>query len=368
MPQGDYYKVLGVERGASDDEIKRAYRKLAMDLHPDRHHGDKAVEERFKAINQAYEVLKDPSKRAQYDHMGFVGAGTDSADYGFGNFQDFFNDVFSDFFGAARRRSTARHGADLRYDLEISFEESAKGAEKKIKVPRTRTCAVCSGTRTKPGTQPQTCKTCNGAGQVRFQQGFMSIARTCPECRGEGSVIKDPCETCRGTGRTKSISELNVKIPAGVDTGSRLRMSGEGEPGDRGGHNGDLYIVISVLPHPIFRRENDDIVCEMPISFPQAALGVEIDVPTLDGAYRLKIPPATQSGKVFTLRGKGVPSLQSRRRGDQHIIAKVETPVKLTKRQRELIEELASISGDDTMPLKKTFFDKVREIALGKLF
>lgn len=364
----DFYKVLGVERGASDDEIKKAYRKLAHQYHPDKHKGDKDIEEKFKEINQAYEVLKDPEKRAQYDRFGYVGAGPGPGGYrdaGFNaDFQDLFSDVFSDFFGGAgsRRRNAPQRGADLRYDIELEFEEAAFGTEKKVNIPRTIICSVCNGSGAKPGTAPATCPTCRGVGQVRFQQGFFSISRPCNTCDGAGSIISDPCAECKGSGRTSSTSSLNVKIPPGVDTGSRLRLTGEGEYGERGGPPGDLYIVVTVKPHPIFVRHNDDIICEVPVSFSQAALGAEIEVPTLEGPAKLKVPPGTQSGKVFRLKGKGIASVHTGRRGDAQVVLKVETPTKLSKRQRELLEELAAVSGEETEPLRKNFFSKVKEI------
>ncbi|MBI5642187.1 MAG: molecular chaperone DnaJ [Deltaproteobacteria bacterium] len=366
MEEKDFYKILGVERGASDEEIKKAYRRLAHEFHPDKHSGDKDKEEKFKLINEAYENLKDPDKRAQYDRFGYVGSGQGQQGYrdaGFGaDFQDIFGEVFSDFFGGARRRPGPERGADLRYDLDISFEEAAFGAEKTINIPRTVNCSACNGSGAKPGTQPTVCSGCRGTGQVRFQQGFFSISRPCSTCHGTGAVIKDPCTECRGAGKVRTVSTLTVKVPPGVDTGSRLRLTGEGEYGERGGIPGDLYIVMSVSPHPIFRRENDDIICEVPISFPQAALGAEIEVPTLEGQVKLKIPPGTQSGKVFRLKNKGIASVHTGRRGDAQVILKVETPSKLNKRQKELLEEFAEISGEDTTPLRKNFFSKVKEI------
>lgn len=363
MGEKDFYKILGVDRGASDEEIKKAYRRLAHESHPDKHAGDKEKEEKFKLINEAYETLKDQNKRAQYDRFGYAGAGSAYTEAGFGaDFQDIFSEVFSDFFGGARRRPAPERGADLRYDLEITFEEAAFGTEKTINVPKTVLCNTCAGSGAKQGTQPVTCTGCGGAGQVRFQQGFFSVSRPCPGCRGAGAVIKDPCPECRGAGRVRTVNAISVKVPAGIDTGSRLRLTGEGEYGERGGRPGDLYIVISVLPHPIFRRENDDIICEVPISFPQAALGAEIEVPTIEGTVKLKIPAGTQSGKVLRLKNKGIASVHTGRRGDERIIIEVETPSKLNKRQRELLEEFASISGEDTTPLSKNFFSKVKEI------
>lgn len=367
MAEKDYYKILGVERGATDEEIKKAYRKLAHELHPDKHSGAKDKEEKFKTVNEAYEVLKDPEKRAQYDRFGYAGTGPGPGGYrdaGFGtDFQDLFGEVFSEFFGGARRgRPAPERGADLRYDVELSFEEAAFGTEKTINIPRTVLCEHCGGSGAKPGTMPVTCNTCKGAGQVRFQQGFFSISRPCTTCGGAGSVIKDPCLECKGAGRVKKTSSLTVKIPGGVDTASRLRLTGEGEYGERGGPPGDLYIVISVNPHPIFKRENDDILIEVPITFPQAALGADIDVPSLEGNTKLKIPAGTQSGKVFRLKNKGIASVHTGRRGDEQVIIKVETPTKLSKKQKDLLEQFASVSGEDSTPLKKNFFSKVKEI------
>ncbi len=364
MDQKDYYKILGVERGAGDDEIKRAYRKLAQELHPDKHHGDKEVEEKFKLINEAYDALKDPEKRAQYDRFGYVGTapgGYRDANFG-ADFQDLFGEVFSDFFGAGRRQAAPERGADLRYDMEITFEEAAFGAEKTVNIPKTANCETCKGTGARPGTSRTVCQTCKGAGQVRYQQGFFSISRPCSVCRGAGSVIKDPCGDCRGAGTVRTSKKMTVKIPHGVDTGSRLRIPGEGEPGERGGRPGDLYIFINVAPHPLFRRENDDVILDVPISFTQAALGAEIEVPTLEGRVKLKVPPGTQSGKVLRLKGKGIASLQTGRLGNAQVIIRVETPAKINKRQRELLEEFASISGEDTTPLRKNFFSKVKEM------
>ncbi|MBI1910851.1 MAG: molecular chaperone DnaJ [Deltaproteobacteria bacterium] len=365
MEEKDFYKILGVDRNATDDEIKKAYRKLAHEMHPDKHSGDKDKEEKFKLVNEAYETLKDPEKRAQYDRFGYVGSGPgfrDAGGYGGGDFNDLFGEVFSEFFGGQRRRPGPERGADLRYDLQIAFEEAAFGTEKTINIPRTVACGTCSGIGAKPGTYPQTCNTCRGTGQVRFQQGFFAVSRPCSTCGGKGTVIKDPCTECRGTGHIRTQSTLTVKIPAGVDTGSRLRLTGEGEYGERGGPPGDLYIIISVTPHSIFKRENDDIICEVPISFPQAALGAEIDVPTLEGPVKLKIPAGTQSGKVFRIKHKGIASLHTGRRGDALVIVKVETPTKLSRKQKELLEEFASVSAEDSTPLKKNFFSKVKDI------
>ncbi|MBI5888298.1 MAG: molecular chaperone DnaJ [Deltaproteobacteria bacterium] len=364
MDEKDFYKILGVERNASDDDIKKAYRKLAQQFHPDKHAGEKAAEEKFKLINAAYECLKTPEKRAQYDRFGYAGAGPGPGfrpDAGFGaDFQDLFSEVFSDFFGG-RQRGPSR-GADLRYDVELTFEEAAFGTDKKINIPKNAVCGQCQGTGAKAGTSRTQCAACKGRGEVRFQQGFLSISRPCPACGGQGSVIKDPCPGCGGAGRVRATNTLTVKFPPGVETGSRLRIAGEGDFGERGALAGDLYIVISVKPHAIFTRENDDVICEMPIAFTQAALGAEVEVPTIEGPVTLKIPPGTQSGKVFRLKGKGIASLQTGRRGDEQVIIRVETPAKLSKRQREILEEFASLSGEDTMPLRKNFFSKVKDI------
>jgi molecular chaperone DnaJ len=364
MNRKDYYEILGVAKTATDDEIKKAYRGLAHKHHPDKQGGAKESEERFKLINEAYGVLKDPGKRAEYDRFGYVGIGQGHRDTGFGaDFQDLFSEVFYDFFGSGGpRRAQPERGGDLMYDLEISFDEAAFGTEKTVKAPRIVNCEECRGSGAKPGTSPSKCTACGGRGQVSFQQGFLSIARTCSTCRGAGFVITDPCSQCRGSGRSRVTNTVSVKVPGGVDTGSRLRLVGEGNFGANGGPPGDLYIGISVKPHPIFTRENDDVVCEVPISFTQAAIGAEVEVPTIEGTVNLKIPHGTQSGKVFRLKGKGLASLRTGRRGDEQVVIKVETPSKLTKRQRELLEEFAHISGEDTTPLSKNFFSKVKEI------
>lgn len=363
MQEKDFYKILGVEREATGDDIKRAFRKLAHEYHPDKLGGDKEAEEKFKVINEAYETLRDPEKRARYDRFGFAGVGAGGfreAGYG-ADFHDFFNDVFSDIFGG-RRRARPERGEDLRYDLTIGFEEAAFGTEKKIKVPRTIECPGCGGSGARAGTSPVACTTCNGAGQVSYQQGFFSISRTCSACNGAGTVIKDPCRNCTGAGKTKHTSSISVNIPPGVDTGSRLRLTGEGEYGTRGGGPGDLYIVLDVKPHPLFKRRDSDIICEVPISFTQAALGSSVEVPSLDGPVKVKIPAGTQTGKVFRLRHKGIASISTGRRGDELVVVKIETPRKLTRAQKELLEEFSKISGDEAMPEKKNFLDKVKEL------
>ncbi|HBO83408.1 MAG: molecular chaperone DnaJ [Deltaproteobacteria bacterium GWC2_42_11] len=367
MNKRDYYEILGVNRNAADEDIKKAFRRLAHKCHPDKNPGDKEAEERFKEINQAYEVLKDEEKRANYDRFGFAGTGggyRDVSDFGFGvDFQDIFGDVFGDFFGAGRyKKARGQRGTDLRYDLEITFEEAAFGVDKKVKIPKTAKCSACDGSGAKPGTNAVTCPTCGGRGQMRYQQGFFSISKPCHTCKGEGRVIKDPCSECGGSGRVRINQTLSVKVPAGVETGTRLRLSGEGEAGFHGGESGDLYVVINVKPHPIFARQNDDIIFNVPVSFTHAALGADIDVPSLDGKIKLKIPAGTQSGKAFRLKGKGIASLHTGRRGDMNVIINVEVPAKLNQRQKELLEEFARISGEDATPMSKSFFEKVKEM------
>jgi molecular chaperone DnaJ len=378
MPNGnkrDYYETLGVGRGAGEDEIKKAYRRLAIQFHPDRNPGNKHAEETFKEINEAYQVLSDPERRAQYDrygHAAFQGAQAGGGFGGFGGFdftqgfEEVFSDIFGDFFGTgrARSRSRSRRGEDLRYDLEIEFEEAARGAEKVIKFQRLTQCEACNGTRARGGAQGgRTCPNCRGTGQVRTQQGFFSISTTCGQCRGEGMIIADPCPKCQGQGRVRKMVSLSVRIPAGVDNGSRLKLRSEGEAGFGGGPTGDLYVVIHVREHALFVRQDNDVVLEVPVSFAQAALGAELDVPTLDGKIKLKIPAGTQSGKVFRIKGKGFPDLHGYGRGDELAKIVVETPRRLTARQRELLEEFARITGEDVNhPMSKGFVDKLKEM------
>lgn len=366
----DYYEVLGVERGAGAAEIKSAYRKLALQHHPDKNPDDPAAEEKFKEASEAYACLSDPEKRARYDRFGHegrpFGEGGFAEGFGGAGFGDIFGDIFGEIFGGGAARGGGRQrgrGADLRVDKELEFEEAAFGTEFELEIPRRKRCDTCSGSGCKPGTSPRTCPTCQGTGAQRFQQGFFAVSRPCPSCGGEGRVIPDPCTSCSGKGTVASTAKIPVKVPAGVDTGSRMKVSGEGEPGSMGGPAGDLYIVLHVKEHPIFLREETEIICEVPIGFTQAALGASIDVPTLDGKVKMKVPAGTQSGKVFRLRGKGVPVLgRSGARGDQHVRVVVETPTSLSKRQRELLEEFAAEAGEDVHPQSKNFLKKVKAL------
>ena len=368
MAKRDYYEVLGVNRDVSEEDIKKAYRKLAMKHHPDRNPENPKAEERFKEAKEAYEVLSNANKRAAYDQYGHAGvdpsaaAGAGAA--GFGNFADAFGDIFGDIFGGGRGRSSVYRGADLRYNLEIALEEAARGTETKIRIPTMEECATCHGSGAKPGTQPTACPTCGDHGQVRMQQGFFSIQQTCPKCHGSGKIVVSPCPTCRGAGRLKQHKTLSVKIPSGVDEGDRIRLSGEGEAGVNGGPAGDLYVVIHLTPHAVFQRDHNDLHCEMPISFSVAALGGEIEIPTLDGYAKIKVPAETQTGKVFRLRGKGIKGVRSSSTGDLMCHVVVETPVNLTPRQRELLAELEAINVKDEgrhNPRAKSWMDKVKE-------
>ena len=371
MSKRDYYEVLGVNRDAGDDEIKKAYRKLAMKHHPDRNPDSKESEEKFKEAKEAYEMLSDAQKKAAYDRYGHAGVDPSMGGNGQGfegGFADAFGDIFGDLFGGGGGgrggRPNVYRGADLRYNLEISLEEAARGAEKTIRIPTVEECGTCSGSGAKPGTQPKTCPTCSGHGQVRVQQGFFSIQQTCPKCHGSGKIIPDPCRDCSGAGRVKKHKTLEVKIPAGIDEGMRLRHGGHGEPGVNGGPAGDLYVEIHIRKHAVFEREHDDLHCEMPISISTAALGGEIEIPTLEGMARLKIPPETQSGKVFRLRGKGIKNVRSQVHGDLLCHVLVETPVKLTERQKELLREFEEISSGNATrhnPKAQGWMDKVRD-------
>ncbi|MCZ4303535.1 molecular chaperone DnaJ [Zoogloeaceae bacterium G21618-S1] len=371
MAKRDFYEILGVNRDVSDADLKKAYRKLAMKFHPDRNPDSKDAEEHFKEAKEAYEVLSDPDKRAAYDRYGHAGVdpsmGAGAGGQGFEGFGDAFGDIFGDIFGGGGGRggrSNVYRGADLRYNLEISLEEAARGAEKTIRIPTQERCDTCGGSGAKTGSQAKPCPTCGGAGQVRIQQGFFSIQQTCPKCHGSGSYIPNPCGTCHGAGRVKKQKTLEVKIPAGIDEGMRLRHGGHGEPGINGGPSGDLYVEIHIKPHAVFQREGDDLHCEMPISFATAALGGDIEIPTLDGMARIKVPTETQTGKVFRLRGKGIRNVRSHVQGDLMCHVLVETPVKLTDRQKELLEEFQSIgseNADRQNPKAKSWMDKVKD-------
>lgn len=370
MSKRDYYEVLGVARDASDRDIKKAFRRMAMKYHPDRNPDDKQAEESFKEVNEAYEVLSDNQKKAAYDRYGHDavngqgGFGGGGADGGFG---DIFGDVFGDIFGGGgggRRRSSVQRGADLRYSLDMSLEDAVRGLDTTIKVPTLVSCETCSGSGAKPGTQPTTCGTCGGVGQVRMQQGFFSVQQTCPACHGEGKIVSDPCTDCHGHGRKERTKTLSVKIPAGVDTGDRIRLSGEGEAGTNGGPSGDLYVQVNVLDHPIFDRDGKHLYCEVPISFVDAALGGELEVPTLDGRVKLKVPAETQTGKLFRLRNKGITPVRGGSTGDLLVRAVVETPVKLSSRQKELLKEFQQEMDqgkDKHSPKKSGFFDSVKK-------
>jgi molecular chaperone DnaJ len=365
----DYYEVLGVSRDVTDDDLKKAYRKLAIKFHPDKNPGDHTAEERFKELGEAYQVLCDPERRARYDRFGHAafeqGGGFDfGAGFGAG-FEDILGDLFGDFFGTGRARGgrgRARRGADLQYRLDITFEEAARGCEKTVSIPRMQPCSACSGRGTKTGTAPKTCPQCRGTGQIRFQQGFFSIAKTCGHCNGQGTTIPNPCPSCEGGGVERSEHTLSIKVPAGVDSGSRLKLRGEGESGGSGGTAGDLYVLLQVEEHPLFTREGTDVICDVPVSFVQASLGTEIEVPTLDGKAKIKVPGGTQSGQSFRLKGRGVVDLNGYGRGDQLVRIIVETPRRLSAEQRQLLEEFARLSGEEVHPLSKTFLDKVKSM------
>jgi molecular chaperone DnaJ len=364
----DYYQILGVSRDATDEDIKKAYRKLALKHHPDKNpENRREAEERFKELSEAYQVLSDPERRGLYDRFGHAafeqGAGP-GFDFSAG-FEDILGDLFGDFFGTGRSRGgrgRGRRGQDLRYELEISFQQAAFGCEKVVSVPRLARCETCGGQGAKPGTAARTCPQCRGTGQVRFQQGFFSIAKTCGHCNGHGTIITSPCPTCGGAGALRRTHQLSVKIPAGVDSGSRLKLRGEGEAGANGGSPGDLYVVLHVREHPLFVRDGSDIVCDVPVSFAQAALGAEVEVPTLEGTTKVKVPAGVQSGQVLRLRGRGIPDLNGYGRGDEIVRIVVETPRRLSARQRELLEEFARLSGEEVHPLSKSFLEKVKSM------
>lgn len=370
MSKRDYYEILGIERSASEPEIKSAYRRLAVKYHPDKNPGDAAAEEKFKEAAEAYSVLSDAEQRKRYDHFGHAGvssgAGASWGAPGFGGIEDIlgdlfgFGDVFSGGGRGGARRTSAQRGADLRYDLEISLEDAASGLTAQLRIPRLETCEVCKGTGAAEGTQPETCATCSGAGQVRYQQGFFSVARTCGPCRGTGRIVKDPCASCKGAGRVEREKTMEVKIPAGVETGSRLRVQGEGESGTNGGPSGDLYVVIHVGEHEQFERQGSNLYSSVPVSFAQAALGSEITVQTLNGTEQLKVPAGTQTGTVFRMKGHGMPVLGGRGRGDLFVAVTVVTPKTLTREQRRILEQLAEVESKDLED--KGLMDKVRDI------
>lgn len=378
MPK-DYYDILGVAKGAADGDIKKAFRKKAMDFHPDRNPNNPEAEARFKEVNEAYEVLKDPKKRAMYDQFGHAGLGQGmggaggaggfpgGGDFAGGGFGDIFEDLFGDIFGGGRARGGGSRpggarGEDLRYDLSISLEDVMHGSEARLRLPAIVECDTCKGSGCAPGTTPETCGTCGGAGQVRTQQGFFAISRPCPACKGQGRIIRSACSSCHGQGRQRSEKTLTVKVPPGVETGTRIRLTGEGGAGMRGGPPGDLYIVLEVARHPIFEREGPDLLCTVPITFPQAALGGKLDVPTLTGRARITLPAGTQTGRQFRLRSKGLPHLnQPSVYGDLIVEVRVETPINLNRRQRELLEEFARCSGQECQPESNSFLDKVKD-------
>ncbi|HEX5220103.1 MAG TPA: molecular chaperone DnaJ [Verrucomicrobiae bacterium] len=374
MAKRDYYEVLGVSRDASEDEIKKAYRKLAVKFHPDKNPGDKHAEEKFKELGEAYEALSDAQKRAAYDQYGHnafdprmrAGRGAGGFHDPFDIFREVFGgggSIFDEFFGGGRGDPTQpQRGNDLRYDLEITFEEAALGTEKEISVTKPERCDVCDGTGSEPGSKTRTCGTCNGRGQVITSRGIFSIAQTCPQCHGAGKVIEKPCKECRGVGRKDRTSKIKLRIPAGVDAGARLRSSGNGEAGLRGGPPGDLYVVLHLKPHEIFQRDGDDLLCEVPVSFVQAALGAEIQVPTLGEKASIKIPAGTQPGTMFRLRGKGVKNVQGYGHGDLHVRITVEVPTHLTSAQKAKLEEFAESCDESVNPISKSFFEKAKSL------
>lgn len=370
MEKRDFYEVLGIDRGSDEKELKSAFRRLAMQYHPDRNNGDKEAEAKFKEASEAYERLKDPQSRAAYDrfgHAAFEGGGGPAGGFD-GNFGSAFSDIFDEFFGdfmgggGRRRQTSAGRGSDLRYNMEINLEDAYRGKSDEITVPMSVSCEECSGSGAKAGSEPAQCSTCGGAGKVRASQGFFTIERTCAACQGRGQVISDPCQSCRGQGRVSRERVLAVEIPAGVEDGTRIRLTGEGEAGLRGGPPGDLYIFLSVAPHDVFQRDGADIFCRIPISVAKAALSGHIEVPTVDGGRtRTVIPEGTQNGRQFRLRGKGMPVLRQGRFGDMYLQVTVETPVNLTKRQRELLSEFEQASSEKTNPESHGFFSKVKE-------
>lgn len=369
MAKRDYYEVLGLSRNATESEIKKSYRRLAMKYHPDRNPDDRQAEEKFKEAKEAYDVLSDERKRTAYDQFGHAGVDASAGGAGpggfTGGFGDIFDSVFGDIFGGGSRAGERVYrGADLRYDLDLSLEDAIAGTVIKIRVPKLVQCHTCNGSGARRGTSPVTCPTCNGLGQVRMQQGFFSVQQTCPQCRGAGKTINEPCQACHGQGRVRESKTISVKVPAGVDTGDRIRLTGEGEAGENRGTPGDLYVHVMVKDHPIFTRDGTDLHCEVPISFVTAALGGELEIPTLNGRVKLKIPPETQSGRMFRLRGKGVRSVRTSTKGDLMCHVIVETPVNLTRRQKELLNEFEATmqkGGSQHSPRATTWLDAVKK-------
>lgn len=367
VTKADYYEVLHVDRDASDQELKSAYRKLAMQYHPDRNPGDPTAEEKFKEASEAYQVLSDPDKRAAYDRFGHagVGNGVNSGGYsGMPDLGDIFGDIFGEMFnmGGQRRTSRAQRGRDLQYDLTLSFEDAVFGRQSEIKIRRMEDCLVCKGSGAEPGKGPTVCQQCGGGGQIRYQQGFFSVARTCPVCAGTGSIVKDPCHECHGEGRQSAEHTITVTVPAGIEDGMRIRYQGEGDAGRYGGPSGDLYVVVTVKPHAFFEREGNNLHYILPISFPQAALGAELMIPTLEGETRLKIPEGTQSGSEFRLRNKGVPFLNEHGRGDLIVEVAAQVPKKMSKAQKEMMRQLAETLTVENTPASRSFFEKMKNI------
>ena len=359
----DYYQVLGVPRGADDADIKKAYRQLAMQFHPDRNPGNKQAEERFKSVNEAYAVLSDPDKRAHYDRFGTVGGAAGFGDTGFGTlFEDIFENLFTGGGGRGGRRSRAARGEDLQYELKITLEEAAAGVETKIQIPRLEACEHCTGSGMEPGSRRITCETCQGRGEVRLSQGFLTVARTCPKCRGQGERIETSCKVCRGEGRQRTERLLQVKIPAGIEDGMQMRLSGEGSGGLAGGPSGDLYVLVRLIAHDLFSRDGADLYCELPVSFTQLALGAEIDVPILGGTGKLKIPAGSQPGQVMRLRGKGMPQLRHRGTGDACYRLTLEVPQKLNAKQRQALEAFEVASKEPSGPLGASFLERMKKL------
>lgn len=363
----DYYELLGVSKGAGDDELKQAYKKLAKKYHPDLNPGDKSAEDHFKKINEAYSILSDPQKRAAYDQYGHAAF---SQEGGFGgggfsgfsgDFGDIFGDIFENFFGGSGGSRRPNRGRDISVKVEVSLEEAFSGTDREINIPKLEKCSKCGGTGATAQTKKSTCQTCGGRGKVQYSQSFFTISKTCHKCHGEGYFVENPCSNCGGRGTESKTRHIKVTIPKGVNNDSRLRLEGEGDSAPQGGYPGDLYIIISVREHPIFKRDEDDLICELPISFPQASLGCELEIPVIDGSTKLKIEKGTQTGKVITLKGKGMPSLRHRGKGDLLVRVFVEVPINLNTRQEELLREFARISGDNVQPMKTSFFKKIAD-------